>query len=285
MCKQASKLRQSPPHNALVRPYERTRITARASRRQALAWPSLRGKLSCAVRYIPLALLLTGATATAAPHSGIARAIDGDSLMVGTTEVRLFGIDAPELSQACSRGGQPWACGSAAANQLAKLMAGKQVSCEPVGRDRYGRTLARCTAGAADVNRVMVASGYAVAFRRYSFDYVSAEESAKAYKRGIWSGTFEMPSSVRHGDEDHQIERPAADRQSPAERPIVSRLSSKPQPSGGCRIKGNHSRKGERIYHLPGMPYYSQTVAEEIFCSEREARAAGYRRSRADQHR
>ena len=60
---------------------------------------------------------------------------------------------------------------------------------------------------------------------------------------------------------------------------------SKPQPSGSCRIKGNHSRRGELIYHLPGMPYYAETRAEQMFCTEAQARAAGYRRSRADQHR
>ena len=49
--------------------------------------------------------------------------------------------------------------------------------------------------------------------------------------------------------------------------------------SGNCNIKGNHSRKGEWIYHLPGMPYYDRTRPEEIFCTEAEARAAGYRRA------
>ena len=43
----------------------------------------------------------------------------------------------------------------------------------------------------------MVATGYAVAFRKYSTDYVFAEESAKLTKQGIWAGTFQMPSEVR----------------------------------------------------------------------------------------
>jgi hypothetical protein len=47
-------------------------------------------------------------------------------------------------------------------------------------------------------------------------------------------------------------------------------------------IKGNRSRRGEWIYHLPSMPYYGygQTRAEDIFCSEAEAQAAGYQRAR-----
>ena len=72
-----------------------------------------------------------------------ARAIDGDSLMVSDQEVRLFGIDAPELMQTCTRNGEPWNCGQVAKDQLAKLIAGKQVVCVPVTVDRYRRTVAR----------------------------------------------------------------------------------------------------------------------------------------------
>jgi hypothetical protein len=53
-----------------------------------------------------------------------------------------------------------------------------------------------------------------------------------------------------------------------------------------CSIKGNVSiGSGERIYHLPGQEYYAQTIirpeyGERWFCSEAEARSAGWRRSR-----
>lgn len=235
---------------------------------------------------LPLALLaLAYASSAAASLTGIGRSIDGDSLMVGKQEVRLFGIDAPEFTQTCIRDGKAWACGSAAADQLAKLVDGKQVTCAALGSDRYGRTLARCRVGGTDLNRVMVASGYALAFRRYSMDYISAEDSAKANKRGIWSGTFQLPSAVRHADDDHQVANPAPEQRPSNERPVVFSSRLKPQTNGSCNIKGNQSRRGERIYHLPGMPYYAQTVAEQTFCNEAEARSAGYRRSRADRHR
>lgn len=123
----------------------------------------------------------------------------------------------------------------------------------------------------------MVSSGYAVAYRHYSIDYVSAEDSAKLHKRGLWAGKFEMPSEYRHaGDVQAQAEKPARR----SRRPIVSSLRSSPQPTGTCRIKGNRGSNGW-IYHLPGMPYYERTNAEQIFCTEAEARAAGYRRARA----
>lgn len=57
------------------------------------------------------------------------------------------------------------------------------------------------------------------------------------------------------------------------------------QVAGQCVIKGNINVSGERIYHLPGQRYYSATsisprYGEVWFCSEAEAQAAGWRRSR-----
>lgn len=228
-----------------------------------------------------LAIALFGSPAVAAPFYGIAIGIDGDSMRVDDKEVRLFGIDAPEFNQTCKRGGQDWSCGSEAADRLGQLVTGREVRCTSMGTDRYGRILGRCTVGVTDINRTMVATGYAVAFRRYSMDYISAEESAKAAKRGIWAGTFEMPSDVRHAVEGpNQPESSSVGRGGHgSQMPVVSSIRSQPQPGGACRIKGNRGSNGW-IYHLPGMPYYNQTRAEEMFCTEAEAQAAGYRRAR-----
>ncbi len=206
---------------------------------------------------------------------GIARAGDGDSLTVNGTRVRLFGIDAPELDQSCRRGGQEWACGSAATAELARLVTGKQVRCVPMGTDQHGRMLGRCNVGNVDVNRAMVASGYAVAFRRYSNDYVADEQSAKASKRGVWAGTFELPSAYRQGG-SQALPRSRATSQRSAK---ASSSEWAGRAASNCSIKGNRNRRGQWIYHTPGMPYYEGTRAEQIFCSEAEARAAGYRRA------
>lgn len=45
-------------------------------------------------------------------------------------------------------------------------------------------------------------------------------------------------------------------------------------------LDGDSLRVSNR-HHVPGMPYYARTNAEEMFCSEAEAKAAGYRRARA----
>ena len=66
--------------------------------------------------------------------------------------------------------------------------------------------------------------------------------------------------------------------------PIVALVAQ--SASGQCNIKGNISvRSGERIYHVPGQEYYDETEirpsqGERWFCSEAEARAAGWRRSK-----
>jgi endonuclease YncB( thermonuclease family) len=67
------------------------------------------------------------------------------------------------------------------------------VSCVKVDVDRYKRIVATCSVADGDVGRYMVASGLAVAYRKYSTAYVPDEEAAQSSQVGIWSGTFEMP--------------------------------------------------------------------------------------------
>ncbi|RYE49814.1 MAG: hypothetical protein EOP24_00815 [Hyphomicrobiales bacterium] len=66
---------------------------------------------------------------------------------------------------------------------------------------------------------------------------------------------------------------------------VTSAISVSAEGTSGCNIKGNVSTRGERIYHVPGQKYYEETRisashGERWFCSEEEARAAGWRRSR-----
>jgi hypothetical protein len=65
----------------------------------------------------------------------------------------------------------------------------------------------------------------------------------------------------------------------------LSACSSEESSSSDCNIKGNVSyNTGEKIYHLPEDQFYDVTeidesYGEEWFCSEKEAEAAGFRRS------
>ena len=197
--------------------------------------------------------------------SGAARIIDGDTIHIAGQRVRLYGIDAAEINQLCQRKGIQWQCGIKAAEKLKELTAGSIVSCTEIDRDRYGRIVAVCIAKRTEVNAAMVLSGMALAYRKYSDDYISHEASAKAARRGLWSGQFTLPWEWRRG----------------------TRLPSKDfidDDTNGCRIKGNINSKGVRLYHMPHGRWYAETVVtvskgERWFCSEDEAIRAGWRRA------
>ena len=76
---------------------------------------------------------------------------------------------------------------------LSDLISQKTVNCQVSGRDRYKRSIAICFVGRLDLNAWMVEQGWAVAYRKYSTDYVTQEDEAKQEKRGIWKGEFVMP--------------------------------------------------------------------------------------------
>lgn len=204
--------------------------------------------------------------ALAVTLSGVARVIDGDTLDLDGTRIRLFGIDAPEHNQTCSDArGKKWDCGSFATQSLRALAKGN-LRCEPLDQDRYGRTVARCFNGQQDINAQMVAQGAAFAYRKYSKDYVTIEARAEARGVGLWSGEAERPDSFR------------------AQHRVAGNTAVASSNEGGCRIKGNISKSGH-IYHMPHQKFYAETSintaqGERWFCTEAEARAAGWRRAK-----
>jgi len=128
-----------------------------------------------------LALLVLGIAASSALAKrmepillqGEARAVDGDTLQVGDTRLRLHGIDAPELRQTCEdSAGEAWACGRRAASELAAAMAGGGIHCISRERDRYQRLVATRWSQGRDIGQSLVSHGWAVAYRRHSLDYV-----------------------------------------------------------------------------------------------------------------
>ena len=131
-------------------------------------------------------------------RSGQAFAIDGDSLKLDGTEVRLRGIDAPEAKQTCKeRDGTEWPCGVDATLTLKRLVRGVRVTCRGDETDRYGRMLASCTAGNIELNAEMVRLGFAVARDQNGLPYLLQQVEAKRAGRGIWRGSFDHPSDWR----------------------------------------------------------------------------------------
>ena len=131
--------------------------------------------------------------------SGPARVVDGDSLTIRETRIRLHGIDAPESVQRCRADGRSWRCGREATRALSGRIAGRRVVCEERDRDRYGRLVALCWVGGGELNAWMVAEGWAFAYRAYSVRYLTEEWAAKAAGRGIWRSDVVPPWEWRKG--------------------------------------------------------------------------------------
>lgn len=221
-------------------------------------------KLRHLIFALALATLAVGTAAAQSPIVGVVSVIDGDTLEIHGQRIRLHGIDAPESGQFCEKDGKQYRCGQQAALALADKIGRATVRCEHRVIDRYKRIVAVCSLGNVDINAWMVRQGWAIAYRQYSRDYVDDESAAEAEKAGIWVGRFIEPSKWRRGERLQHANQTTVD---------------------GCQIKGNISRNGERVYHVPGGRWYEQTRIDESrgqrwFCSEKEAQAAGWRGSR-----
>lgn len=199
----------------------------------------------------------------------VKRVIDGDTIELADGQrVRYIGIDTPETvhpqkSVECF--------GVEAKEENRRLVEGKTVQLEKdvSETDQYGRLLRYVYVDSVMINDVLVRRGfaYAVTFPpdvKYQEQFRQAQIEARENNRGLWAGcslgTINTPSPI-----------PATTR---------SNESNK-----DCAIKGNISASDERIYHMPGCGSYDKTVIDETaqerwFCTEEEARAAGWRKAK-----
>jgi endonuclease YncB( thermonuclease family) len=160
----------------------------RAGRRIALLLAAMGAVFVCGV-----------AGAWAEELGGVPRIIDGDTVAINGVRVRLQGIDAPETEQFClNDSGQPSECGKGVRDRLIEKSAGRAWTCKVMGKDIYSRSLARCYVGGEDIQKWMVRSGFALAYKHYSHDYVADEEAARKARAGLWSGAFIAPWDWRH---------------------------------------------------------------------------------------
>lgn len=239
------------------------------------------------------------------------RVIDGDTVRVrlgpGPINVRLHAVDAPEL-------GQPG--GRDARDALARrLPVGRAVELDVIDQsDGYGRMVARVRVDGDDMNAWLVRSGNAFVYRQYAGtddrDLCRLEHQARLSGDGLWAlpphrraAPWEWRRNKRgtpraYTDWSRETAencranlRRTPDRMTPpghsaAQLATSTDRSSPPaqRSDSGCDIKGNISSNG-RIYHRPGGAHYARTQIDESrgerwFCSEEEARAAGWRPAR-----
>lgn len=161
---------------------------------------------------------------------------DGDTLTLlvnGDTEykIRLDGIDAPELKQDF---------GQRSKQALSALCFGKGVRVKAAGEDRYGRTLGTVYVNGADVNRRMVADGFAWHYVKYSDSesLAKAEAAARKKKLGLWKDKSPTAPWDWRTAERQRPRRSTADdllpKVTPDDRPpAVSRTDPPPRESGG----------------------------------------------------
>jgi endonuclease YncB( thermonuclease family) len=202
--------------------------------------------------------------------------IDGDTLQSGGDIVQLYGIDAPELGQLCRRKGKPWQCGVEAAFALHKLitLSGTAVICEAwndgtVTAGPTGEGIRVCQLGKdQELALSMLRSGYGMALPGSFPYYGQIERQARQAGLGIWSSEFTPPWEWREG---RRIGREAG------------------QPGEACNVKGIRDGDGRQIYLVPTDRDFAKATVEpsqggQLFCSDEEARLAGWRRPGEIEH-
>lgn len=211
--------------------------------------------------------------------------IDGDTIKIKyqneTVSVRLIGVNTPETvdprtSVECY--------GQEASEYLKQLLTGKQVRIESdssqANRDKYGRLLRYVYLNNEDIGLELISNGYGY---EYTYDtpytkqsaYRQAQATASAQEKGLWAdGVCQNEVTVNNNSSSSS---------QTTTQPTAPSTSQSPTP---CTIKGNISQStGERIYHMPGQRYYDSTQIDPVygerwFCTEAEAQAAGWRKSK-----
>ncbi|GMA39849.1 thermonuclease family protein [Mobilicoccus caccae] len=219
---------------------------------------------------VPGAEAIAPAASTAAGdvRTTVAYVVDGDTIHArigGKVEkIRVIGVDTPELAKRQCYATQA----KAATTQLVyrKTVVLRADRTQP-NRDVHGRLLRHVIlTDGTKLGQRLISNGFGrelTVGKPYIGQptYRKDQARAKAKKRGLWKACG-SPAPV--------LTRPK-----PAPKPA-------PKPVAGCTIKGNIANDGEKIYHKPGQRYYNATKidrskGERMFCSEAEARRAGWR--------
>ncbi len=188
----------------------------------------------------------------------VSRVVDGDTFeTIAGDKVRLIGVNTPETVKPNS---PVEAYGKEASAFTKQALTGKTVYMfqDIENKDKYGRLLRYVFIDGDQqmFNERLVRQGYAETMTippnvMYQKLFLQANREARENNRGLWATGSSSKSSANV---------PSATCQDP-------------------KIKGNINNKGDKIYHLPGGNFYDKTIAEMMFCTEKEAQESGFRRS------
>jgi endonuclease YncB( thermonuclease family) len=235
--------------------------------------------------WLAIVIVALPAMAHAADVSGVPKIREGDQILIGSTRIRLAGIDAPAVDQLClNTKGERWTCGVAARDELIRHAANKSWTCHVSQTERRGRHVAKCEVGGEDIQKWMVKNGWALSFARFSHDYEADEKAARDAKAGMWQGAFIAPWDWRVRNKKTAI-LGAVKPPENAHAILLASASGPVAPSPDCTIKGNVNRSGECIYHKPTSRWYAQIKMQiskgtRWFCSVEDAEAAGCRETK-----
>jgi endonuclease YncB( thermonuclease family) len=217
---------------------------------------------SVSVAAVESQAVVTSALPDPSKLTGRATAVTGALLRVNGTLVALNGIEAPAPKHPCLKGnGKRWSCATSATNALSRLVRAETITCDLSGRNDAGQPVGSCKAGDRDLGAELVRNGHVFAADGYFNAYAGDEEKAQSEKLGLWQGETVRPKAWRERAWE-EAKRTAPD---------------------GCPIKG-FVRASGRVYSLPWSADYASGKVREVkgerwFCSEDDARAAGFKLS------
>ncbi|WP_196237798.1 thermonuclease family protein [Calidifontibacillus erzurumensis] len=197
----------------------------------------------------------------------VTKVVDGDTIDVTfdnkEERVRLLLVDTPETKHP-TKPVQPF--GPEAYQFTKQTLEGKKVRLEldVSERDKYGRLLAYVWIDDKMFNEMLLEKGLArVAYvfapnTKYVDRFYEIQKKAQKEGVGIWSIENYVQEDGFQSINENSV-------------------NTKDENNGDCLIKGNINSKGEKIYHTIDSPSYEQTKAERWFCTEEEAKAAGFR--------
>ena len=246
----------------------------------------------CRERYFSMRWLIPILAIFAASPSFAASPVvrDGGTIDIGEVTYRLAGIEAPAFDQVCiDDHADSWACGVDARDQLAKLVGGRDVRCDDFGPDSTYKKwrVGTCTVEGetTSLSQLLVRQGFALSQESSAQGRFREDEAdAKDKRRGLWKGCFVAPADFRGWQKDAPLLGGAC--RGDKDREIREVLFPyEPTMPSGCSVKGKYALRARvtgniGIYHVQACRSYpALTRPDRWFCSEDDAKAAGFRKA------